>query len=92
MSYQKTWQKRCDVKYCVNAYNQLVTFFPTPKDPNLFKQWQQAVHCTETILPQNGRICEKHFSPKDIMEFKCLKKGTEGSNSSNHVGNVSFIN
>ncbi|XP_043467854.1 uncharacterized protein LOC122502049 [Leptopilina heterotoma] len=86
MSHQKSWQKRCDVKYCVNANNYLVTFFPTPKDPNLFKQWQQAVQCTGTILPQNGRVCEKHFRPKDILEFTCLKKG-EGSNTSLDVNN-----
>lgn len=90
MSHQKNWQKRCDVKYCVNANNYLVTFFPTPKDPNLFKQWQQAVQSTGTILPQNGRVCEKHFCPKDILEFTCLKKG-ERSNTSLDVNNVSII-
>ncbi|XP_033227856.1 uncharacterized protein LOC117179828 [Belonocnema kinseyi] len=78
------WVKRCDIKYCKNnkfSQRDAPTVHPTPRCPQLFQKWDQQVRCTGTRLPRNGRLCEKHFDPDDIMEFGCSKKVKQASNT-----------
>ena len=86
-----SWNKRCDIKYCKNnsySTKEPVPVHPTPRCPKLFQKWEAEASRTGTRLPRNGRICEKHFDPDDIMEFGCSKKEKTSENTTVTVTEV----
>lgn len=61
---------KCFVPGCKSGYKTCSTtscFFQPPRNPVLFKKWQQAIPRADRLLSQKDKVCEHHFS-QDLVE------------------------
>ena len=73
--------KKCAVPTCssskgsVSFFKNRVSYFSTPKDPMLLAEWERNLHLLDgQHLSSKSKICQLHFSERDIIKGKMVKK------------------
>lgn len=78
----------CFAPFCKSGYKSSrkglkVSLFSAPRDPELFKRWELALHRADKRLQPHSVVCERHFDQECIeRDYKYM---IEGNVVSSHV-------